>query len=557
MLFNKTGKLENVYLFYIILCIVVYIIGSITVPLMEIDSVQYANISREMLLNKSFLQIFDQGKDYLDKPPMLFWVSALSMYIFGINDIAFRLPSILMAVLAIYSTYKFTLFYYTKEIAILAALVLASSQAMFLITHDLRADTMLMAWVILGIWQFSSWLFTKKWISFIISFAAIAFGMMTKGPIALMVPIFSFVPHFLIHRNFKILFKWEYLVGVLIILVLLIPMDIGLYQQFDLHPEKVMYEKTGTSGLRFFYWTQSFGRITGESVWHENDYFFFLFENLIWGFLPWILFFIIGIVQEFYTIIKNKFRIQSHEEWISIPGFLITYTALGISNYQLPHYIYVVLPFVSVIAAKSIYSLITINENKILRNSISVINGILFSLVLIILVVLLTIPFKLNYYTIIINLFIFLTIFWYANFKQKQILPKIIQFALFTILVTNLLLNVFFYPKLLEYQLGNSVTKYINTNKIDKKNFHLYKIYGERSLDFYSNYSFKIIEDANALKTADYLLISNKLVTKDILTNFDTIETISAFHVSTLNAAFLNPKTRDSALDYYSILQKK
>ena len=557
MLFNKTGKLENVYLFYIILCIVVYIIGSITVPLMEIDSVQYANISREMLLNKSFLQIFDQGKDYLDKPPMLFWVSALSMYIFGINDIAFRIPSILMAVLAIYSTYKFTMLYYAKEIALLAALVLASSQAMFLITHDLRTDTMLMAWVILGIWQFSSWLFTKKWISLITAFVAVAFGMMTKGPIALMVPIFSFVPHFLIHRNFKLLFKWEYLVGVLIILVLLIPMDIGLYQQFDLHPEKVMYEKTGTSGLRFFYWTQSFGRITGESVWHENDYFFFLFENLIWGFLPWILFFIIGLAKEFYTIIKNKFRIQSHEEWISIPGFLITYTALGISNYQLPHYIYVVLPFVSVIAAKSIYSLITINENKILRNSISVINGILFSLVLIILVVLLTIPFKLNYYTIIINLFIFLTIFWYANFKQKQILPKIIQFALFTILVTNLLLNVFFYPKLLEYQLGNSVTKYINTNKIDKKNFHLYKIYGERSLDFYSNYSFKIIEDANALKTADYLLISNKLVTKDFLTNFDTIETISAFHVSTLNAAFLNPKTRDSALDYYFILQKK
>ena len=55
---------------------------------MEIDSVQYANISREMLQNKSFLQIFDQGKDYLDKPPMLFWLSSLSMYFFGINDFA-------------------------------------------------------------------------------------------------------------------------------------------------------------------------------------------------------------------------------------------------------------------------------------------------------------------------------------------------------------------------------------------------------------------------------------------------------------------------------------
>ena len=529
MFLYKTDKLEQLYIFYIILCIVVYIIGSITVPLMEIDSVQYANISREMLLNKSFLQIFDQGKDYLDKPPLLFWVSALSMHIFGINDIAFRIPSILMAVLAIYSTYKFTLLYYTKEIALLAALVLASSQAMFLITHDLRTDTMLMAWVILGIWQFSSWLFTKKWISFIIAFTAIAFGMMTKGPIALMVPIFSFAPHFLIHRNFKLLFKWEYLIGVLIILILLIPMDIGLYQQFDLHPEKVMYEKTGTSGLRFFYWTQSFGRITGESVWHENDYFFFLFENLLWGFLPWILFFIIGLLLEFYTIIKNKFRLQSQEEWISTPGFLITYTALGISNYQLPHYIYIVLPFASIIAAKYIYSLITMNENKQLKNTLSIINGILFILVLFILIVLLVIPFNLNYYLIIIAFLIFVTIFGYSIYKQKKLISNTIHFALFTILITNLLLNVFFYPKLLEYQLGNSVTKYINAKKIDKNNFYLYKIYGERSLDFYSNYSFQIIEDEKALKPADYLLISNKLINKDMLSKFNTIETIAAF----------------------------
>jgi len=557
MLFNKSGKLEHIYLFYIVLCVVVYIIGSITVPLMEIDSVQYANISREMLLNKSFLQIFDQGKDYLDKPPMLFWVSSLSMYFFGINDIAFRLPSILMAILAIYSTYKFTMLYYAKEIALIAALVLASSQAMFLITHDLRTDTMLMAWVILGIWQFSNWLLTKKWPSLITAFVAVAFGMMTKGPIALMVPIFSFVPHLLVHRNFKLLFRWEYLIGLFIIIVLLIPMDIGLYQQFDMHPEKIMYEKTGTSGLRFFYWTQSFGRITGESVWHENDHFNFLFENLIWGFLPWILFFIIGLVLEFYTTLKNKLRIASHEEWISTPGFLITYTALGISNYQLPHYIYIVLPFASIIAAKYIYSLIIINENKQLKNTLAVINGILFSLVLIILVVLLVIPFKLNYYTIIVSLFIFITIFWYSNFKQKQKLPKIIQFALFTILITNLLLNQFFYPKLLEYQLGNSVSKYIQTKKIDKKNFYLYQIHGERSLDFYSNYSFKIIENLNGLKKADYLLISNKLINEEVLKNFNASDTIAAFHVSTLNAKFLNPKTRDSALDYYTILQKK
>lgn len=557
MFLNREKSYTNIYIFYIVLCIIIYILGSLFIPLMEIDSVQYANISREMLQNKSFLQIFDQGKDYLDKPPMLFWLSSLSMYFFGINDFAFRLPSILMAILAIYSTYKFTLLYYSNEIAILAALVLASSQAMFLITHDVRTDTMLMAWVILAIWQFAIWLNNRKWHSLIIAFSAVAFGMMTKGPIALMVPIFSFAPHMLIHRNFKMLFRWEYLVGLIIIMILLIPMDIGLYQQFDLHPEKVMYEKTGTSGIRFFYWTQSFGRITGESVWHENDDFFFLFQNLLWGFLPWTLFLISGLISECTRVIRTKFIVNKNEEWIVLPGFLITYTALGISNYQLPHYIYVVLPFTAIIAAKSLYSLVINWENKFFKNVINGINIFIYILVLAILLVLLLFTFNTNIYFVIASLSVMSIFFLILMLKKIGAIPKVIQFALFTIITTNLLLTIFFYPTLLEFQLGNAVTKVIRQKNIDKTKFYLYQVYYERSLDFYSNHSFQQVESLNSLKSNDYVLVKNELINQELLTNFNKIEQVSTFHVSTLNAEFLNPKTRESALTIYSIFQKK
>lgn len=557
MFLNREKSYTNIYIFYIVLCIIIYILGSLFIPLMEIDSVQYANISREMLQNKSFLQIFDQGKDYLDKPPMLFWLSSLSMYFFGINDFAFRLPSILMAILAIYSTYKFTLLYYSNEIAILAALILASTQAMFLITHDVRTDTMLMAWVILAIWQFASWLNNRKWHSLIIAFSAVAFGMMTKGPIALMVPIFSFAPHMLIHRNFKMLFRWEYLVGLVIIIILLIPMDIGLYQQFDLHPEKVMYEKTGTSGIRFFYWTQSFGRITGESVWHENDDFFFLFQNLLWGFLPWTLFLISGLISECTRIIRTKFIVNKNEEWIVLPGFLITYTALGISNYQLPHYIYVVLPFTAIIAAKSLYSLVINWENKFFKNVINGINIFIYILVLAILLVLLLFTFNTNIYFVIASLSVMSIFFLILMLKKIGAIPKVIQFALFTIITTNLLLTIFFYPTLLEFQLGNAVTKVIRQKNIDKTKFYLYQVYYERSLDFYSNHSFQQVESLDSLKSNDYVLVKNELVNQELLTNFNKIEQVSTFHVSTLNAEFLNPKTRESALTIYSIFQKK
>ncbi|MEI6586751.1 MAG: glycosyltransferase family 39 protein [Sediminibacterium sp.] len=551
------NKLYNSYLYFIIGCIIIYILGSITIPLMEIDSVQYANISREMLLHKNFLQIFDQGKDYLDKPPLLFWISAISMYFFGINDFAFRLPSILMAIIAIYSTYKFTLLYYSKELALLASLVLASSQAMFLITHDVRTDTMLMSWVILGIWQFAHWLKFRNWGSLIIAFIAVAFGMMTKGPIALMVPIFSFVPHLIIHKNFKLLFRWEYLIGLLIMIVLLIPMDLGLYQQFDLHPEKELYGRTGTSGLRFFYWTQSFGRITGESVWHENDHFTFLFENLIWGFLPWTLYFIVGLFSDFFKLIKNKLHIDPNTEWISTPGFLITYCALGISHYQLPHYIYIVLPFISIITAKCVYNTILKKGSSILKSVLNGINIFIYVSVLLLLIVLLIIPFPSNIYLPIALLITIAIIITYFLYSKKILIPRMVQFALFCILITNLFLSIFFYPKLLEFQLGNKVSKYITEKGINKNSFYLYHVYNERSLDFYSNFSFQNIDNLGKLKPFDYVLIDNKAMINDSLKSFNKVQLISAFHVSTLNAKFLNPKTRDSALDYYYILQKK
>ena len=141
--------------------------------------------------------------------------------------------------------------------------------------------------------------------------------------------------------------------------------------------------------------------------------------------------------------------------------------------------------------------------------------------------------------------------------KKIGAIPKVIQFALFTIITTNLLLTIFFYPTLLEFQLGNEVSKVIRQKNIDKTKFYLYQVYYERSLDFYSNHSFQQVESLNSLKSNDYVLVKNELINQELLTNFNKIEQVSTFHVSTLNAEFLNPKTRESALTIYSIFQKK
>jgi 4-amino-4-deoxy-L-arabinose transferase-like glycosyltransferase len=152
------------------LCIFTYLLGMFCIPLMDIDASQYASISREMLERNSFLQVYDLGKDYLDKPPMLFWLSAFSMKIFGVYDWSYRIPSFLLMIAAIYATYQLAVIYYQKTIAQLSAIVLASSQALFLMAHDVRTDTMLMGWVILSIWQLAKWYQTNKWLNFCAAF---------------------------------------------------------------------------------------------------------------------------------------------------------------------------------------------------------------------------------------------------------------------------------------------------------------------------------------------------------------------------------------------------
>ena len=70
---------------------------------------QYASMSREILRNDNFLHLFDNGEPYLDKPPLIFWVTALFFKLLGPSDLVYRLPSIIFTLLdmLVYKSIKF------------------------------------------------------------------------------------------------------------------------------------------------------------------------------------------------------------------------------------------------------------------------------------------------------------------------------------------------------------------------------------------------------------------------------------------------------------------
>jgi 4-amino-4-deoxy-L-arabinose transferase-like glycosyltransferase len=547
---------DHIFKWTIVATAVVYC-SAIGVDIMDIDAAQYAEISRQMQDSGSYLQVFEHDKDYLDKPPLLFWLSSWSMGVFGATNFAYKLPTILAALFAVFSTYRFAQVFYSKTIAQYAALMLATTQALFLTTNDCRTDTLLMACVAFTFWQLAAAFTTDSKKHFFWGFVGIGLGMLAKGPVAVVMPALAFIPHLLLKKQWKNFVRVEYLWGLGVIALILLPMCWGLYHQFDLQPDKVVNGQKSTSGLRFFFWTQSFGRITGENTWRNAVYFTYLFEGMLWSFAPWILFFIGGFVSDFIKAIGSIFKKSNPpKEYITLGGFALGYTSLATSNYQLPHYIFVIFPLAAVIAGKFLHGVETqVAHNVIERTAQKILRGLHWLAVSL----LWALPFLLMVYVFpntgfpMIIMGVLAAI--YAIFSIKT--RKIVQATVATALGINLFLGLYFYPKLLNYQEGSQVGRYIKAAQIPKNQFFTYKNGGSSSMHFYAERLIPHKERPEEVAIGDILYVTEGGL--DLLKQegfeFDILKTGASFAVTNLTPKFLNKTTRDEVVGHYFIVK--
>ncbi len=542
---------KNTFLILLTACVGLYVVGSFMIPLMDIDAAQYASISREMLERNSFLQVFDLGKDYLDKPPMLFWLSALSMKIFGIQDWAYRLPSLLFLAVALFSTYQFAKLYYGITTARLATIMLACSQAFFLIAHDVRTDTMLVGWVMLSIYLLAYWseqgdTNKSKNKFFFLAIMALAGGMMTKGPVAIVVPILAIAPHWISQKKWAYFYKPIYIPGILLLALLLFPMSWGLYQQYDLHPGKLINDRPIKSGLEFYYWTQSFGRYTGQNYYKEMGYFTFLLENMFWSFLPWIFVFLWALFSKGFAIIKTGF-FNSSNELISFFGFVLTYLVLSRSQAQLPHYIFVVFPLAAILTASHWDQVLW--NNRVFSKTLKAFWGFhlfIFSILIIAAYLIATLPFgRTHWVSLVIGILIFAFIIK-QFFSNHSIGQKWFYISVSLMIGVNFFMNTHFYPNLLNYQWGNQLAQVAGSNHWDKDKLVLYKIPNSNAFHFYGKHVFKNVKDSLKLNQGDWVItdrVNDASLRKQFSNSIMHYSSVR-FHVTMLSLPFLNPNTR-------------
>ena len=501
------------------------------VPLMDNDAAHHANIALHMYLTGDYVNLVDNGKDYLDKPHLHFWLAALSYQLFGVNGVAYKLPSFLISIGGVFSLYKLGVVLFNREAGRLSALILATSFAFFISLSDVRMDAILVSAICFSCWQIIEIINRKQWFYILGASLGLAVGFSVKGSVGLLVPTLFTGWYLLEKKQGRFLWSPRFiLMGVLSILFIS-PVLYCYYLQFDLHPEKSVRAINHISGIKFALIGGATERFSGGMSNDAGKDWFFFFHTFLWAFAPWS-------VLAYMSIVKT---LREKKNWFLSATVLSLALLIGFAGSKLPHYLNISFPFAALLVAwmlnekpiKGAIAIILYSMTGILLASNFLVNGWLF-------------PEK------IYRLFLFFAVFMFGSiFSSKTpVDTKPFAYLIRAALYLYLFLNMNFYFQLLNYQGGQTLAEKIK-GTIPSQNVFFWKDNYSSSFCFATKTLRRELTDStkiNTLQTANYL-VYDSFYEKEIADHGWVLgEKISVldFEITKIDKEFANPETREA-----------
>lgn len=549
------------YFIYILIFVLFLLAYCFTLPLdlIDIDTAQYGEIAREMIVNNDYLHLKDNGRKYLDKPILTFWTIALFFKYFGISNTTFRIPAILMLLISCWGIYKISYFRYKNtEYALLSSIIYLAIPGTYTFVLNPTIDIYLNTYLILihlfyfyGVYKNSKYIF--------IMYLFLGLGVITKGPIAIVIPAISIGGDILFRKDWRMILKLKPISGIIITSILPLFWSYILYQDFE------------DFGPYFFLYLQSFGRFymkIYDQGWNPS-YFSLTFSWLFFTFIFILISYLYRIGKNSSFIFKKEqlykfFNLSDttyHDKNFVIEFWLFVYLILiSFSKYRMPQYSFWNIPaaavFLSPILANFFHSF---NEN---RKSFYLIIPSILNILFIILLPIFFINFSFSY-LLIVTAYILI---YFLYFHQKSFSMGV---TLLPIACAFTLTSVTLYPDLLKYQPSSTIAlkiKELEPNRSTILSFGIPR--SKRSYEFYSNRLIKFEIEQN--KIID-LLIKDKtslaLVTDEFLSflpgilgnevHYEIIENYPSYKIATPKMSFLNKYSRQKVLKKVYLVRLK
>lgn len=173
------------------------ILPNVAYPLIDPDESRYVQIAIEMIQSKNWVTPTLDGQPYLDKPPLLYWLTASSIWIFGQTEWAARLPSIVSGILTVLMTFWLGRSIVGSRAAWCGATALLLCGGFVFSAHFLLMDSLLTLCTTVSLFcgyrALSRSEHATRWA--FISGVGCAMGILAKGPVAAAICLPPMIAH--------------------------------------------------------------------------------------------------------------------------------------------------------------------------------------------------------------------------------------------------------------------------------------------------------------------------------------------------------------------------
>ncbi len=322
------------------LTIIVYFASTTSRAITDYDEGFYAQAARHMAESGNWVTPYVNEVRFLEKPPFLYWITAVSFKIFGINEFALRLPTAFAVTALVWIVLLIVRRLADKRAALLAGLSTAFSIGTYIFTRETLHDIWLVLFLAIAMYAFLNWYLDpgRPLKPALFFYAAMAGAVLCKSIIGAVFPLGIVAVFFLLSKEYP---KWKtlhLLPGLLIFSILTIPWH-------------CFAEIQNKGFLKFFFVGEQFMRFLGK---YEGPVVesipLLLFWSLIFvWFFPWT-----ALLPAAFAATRNNvdryrrilFRLAL--AWIIVILGFFSFSA------RLEHYIFPALPALSLFIAGAV-----------------------------------------------------------------------------------------------------------------------------------------------------------------------------------------------------------
>ena len=181
------------------------------VHLFDWDEINFAEISREMILLKDYLRIYVNFLPFWEKPPFFFWMQVLAMKSFGVSEFSARLPNAIAGIVTLVFLYNAGKFLYNHRFGLIWAGAYFGSVLPFLYFKSGIIDPIFNLFIFVGLYNFMLFYWKKDgfeglnlkyhpWIYLFLGGFFVGMGILTKGQVAYLIPVLTFFVYWVYQR---------------------------------------------------------------------------------------------------------------------------------------------------------------------------------------------------------------------------------------------------------------------------------------------------------------------------------------------------------------------